>query len=114
MQHRPAFGQVDRLSREHCIAVRFDAALSGEIDHEVKGCRINEVLRQIGENVRRFDAQLSKATGVAAERFTQVEPASVGFEVAPQRSPGFSLVTTLGFHCSALIMVSRCTASAAN
>ena len=76
---------------------------------------VDEVLRQVGKDARRLQAQVLEAPSVAREGLAQVEVASVRLVVALQRGPGFGAV---GAHqpapfCSASIMRSSLAASAA-
>ena len=94
VQHRPAFGEVDRLAGEHRVAPGLDAAFARQVGEEVQRRRVDAVLRQVAEHFGRLDAEALEARRVAGEGLAQVEIATVGFEVAAQGGPGGGGVAT--------------------
>ena len=94
VQHRPAFGEVDRLAGEHRVAPGLDAAFARQVGEEVQRRRVDAVLRQVAEHLGRLDAEALEARRVAGEGLAQVEIAAVGFEVAAQGGPGGGGVAT--------------------
>ena len=94
VQHRAAFGEVDRLAREHRVAPRLDAALAREVGEEAQGRGVEQVLRQVAEDLGRLEREAREAGRVAGEGLAQVELAAVRLEVAAQGGPGGGGVAT--------------------
>ena len=98
VQHGTAFGAVDRLPAQHRIALRLDAAVGCEREQPLQRGRIEQVLRQVGDDLGRVDAQRLESRRVAGERVAQVEVAAVRVEMAAQRGPRGRAVATEGVH----------------
>jgi hypothetical protein len=88
VENGAALGRVDHGAREHRVALRLDAALAREVGEKAHRRRVDEVLRQVGEQARRLERQGLEATRIARERFAQVEVAAVRLVVAGERGPG--------------------------
>ena len=88
VQHRAAFGDVDRLAGEHRVALRLDAAFARQVGEEAQRRRVDEVLRQVGEDLGRIERHRFEPARIARERLAQVKVASVRLEVAGERGPG--------------------------
>ena len=66
MQHGAALGGVDRRAGEHRVALRLDAAFARQVGEEAQRRRVDEVLRQVGEDLGRVERQrLEAAAGRA-------------------------------------------------
>jgi len=98
VEHRAAFGRVDRISAQHRVAPLFDPALAREVEQEMQRRGVDAVLRQVGEDLRRLDAERVEAPRVAGEGIAQVEIAAMGFVVATECGPGFRLIAARVVH----------------
>ncbi len=87
VQHRPAFGDVDRLAGEHGIAPGLQAAFARQLEQQAQREHVDAVLGQVGEHLGRLDAEAGKAAGVAREGLAQVEIAAMGLDSAPAGPP---------------------------
>ena len=87
VQHRAAFGVVDRRAGEHRVAVRLDAAFARQVGEEAQRRRVDEVLRQVGEDLGRLERHRVEAARIAGERLAQVEVAAVRLVVAARARP---------------------------
>ena len=58
---------------------------------------VEHVLRQVGEDLGRLEAEGVEAPGIAREGLAQVEVAAMGLVVAGQRGPGLGAVAAQGF-----------------
>src|SRR5437868_10672807 len=78
---------------------------------------VDAVLRQVGEDIGRFDTERVESARVAGKGLAQVEVASMRFEVAAQCRPGFRLIAAGSVHRfvhqSVWIIASSLAASAA-
>ena len=88
MEHRAPLGRVDRRAGEHRVALRLDAAFARQVGEEAQRRRVDEVLRQVGEDLGRVERQRVEPARIARERLAQVEVAAVRLEVAGERGPG--------------------------
>jgi hypothetical protein len=87
VQHRAAFRDVDGLAVEHGVAPAFDAALACKIEQELRRRRIEQILRQVGIDLRRLHAHDLEPIRMPREGVAQVEPAAVAVVMVLQRLP---------------------------
>ena len=92
VQHGAAFGAVDGRAGEHRVAALLEPAFARQVDEKLQRRRVDEVLREVGEDLRRLDRQRGEAARVAREGLAQVELAAVRLVVAGQRRPGLGLI----------------------
>jgi hypothetical protein len=92
MLHRPVLGAVDALAREHRVARAFHAAFTCKIQQQPGRFRLDQVLRQVGKDMRRFLAEGFEARRVLRERAPQVRAAAFALEVGVQLLPGCGFV----------------------
>ena len=78
---------------QHRIAARRQAALRGQLGQQAPGGFVPAVLRQVGEDLRRLQAETAEAGRIVGKGLTQVEVAPMAFVVAAQRGPGHGGVT---------------------
>jgi hypothetical protein len=96
VQHGAVFGVVDVLAREHRVAVRLEAALAGQREQQLFGARVDQVLGQVGEHMRRLLAEALEAPRVVHEGMAHVELAARRLEGGLQLRPGRRTVAALG------------------
>ena len=126
VQHGAALAGVDRRAREHGITLCFEVALLRQVDQEAARRAVDEILREVGKDLGRLQAEVGEALRVACERLAQVELAAMRLEVAAQCRPGGCLVAArvhsvgrraarhaLGHERAALMSTSSLPASAA-
>jgi hypothetical protein len=82
-----AFGRVDRAACEHRVALRLEPALVREVDQEAQRRGVEQVLREVAEDLGRVERERREAARVARERLAQVEVAAVRLPVAGERRP---------------------------
>ncbi len=96
VQHGAVFGVVDVLAGEHGVAVSLEAALAGQLEQQLFGARVDQVLRQVGEDIRRLLAEAGEAARVVDEGMAHVELAACGFEAGLQLRPGRRAIAAKG------------------
>ncbi|MDT4835089.1 hypothetical protein FQZ97_687450 [compost metagenome] len=96
VQHGAVFGVVDVRTREHGVAVGFEAAFARQREQQRLGARVDQVLRQVGEDVRRLLAEAREAPGVLHEGMAKIELATGRVEAGLQLRPGRRAVTAQG------------------
>jgi len=89
--HGPLLGAVDGLASEHGSAMALELALARELQQQCLPLAVDQVLRQVGKDVRRLLAESVEAGRVGLESGLQNE-ARVG--LPPQRLPHRRLVTS--------------------
>jgi hypothetical protein len=117
VHHRAIFGAIDRLAGEHRVAVRLQARLAGQRQQQRFGACIDQVLRQVGEDMGRGFAEGGEARiTVGLEGGAQVEALAHLVVVRLQLLPGCGAVaanTGSRAHRTSCISFSSFTASAA-
>ena len=88
MEHRAPLGVVDGRAGQHGVALCLDAAFARQVGEEAQRRRVDEVLRQVGEDLGRVERHRFEPARIARERLAQVEVAAVRLEVAGERRPG--------------------------
>ena len=81
VQHGTALGDIDRLAGQHRITPAFDAAFGGQLQQQLQRRRIEQVLRQVGEQFGGMDTHFGKTIGLLRKGRAQVEAAAVGLEM---------------------------------
>ena len=101
------------VAAQHGVAPRFELALGGQVEQEALRRHVDQVLRQIGEDLGRLDAEGLEAPRVARKRLAQIELAAMRLVVAGQRRPGFGAVAARCVHFRLSMILSSLAASAA-
>ncbi len=89
-------GVVDGRAGEHGVALCLDAAFARQVGEEAQRRRVDEVLRQVGEDLGRVERHRLEPVRIACERLAQVESAAVRLEVAGERRPRGGAVAARG------------------
>jgi hypothetical protein len=86
------------LARKHGVAVCGQAALPGQVQQQLCGGRVQQVFRQVAENIRCLLAELRKALRIRSKRLAQIECTSMRVVCGLQAGPGGCAVATHAGH----------------
>ncbi len=113
-------GMVDGSAREHGVAIGLQPRFTRQLQQQGFGLGVDQVLRQVGEDVGRLLAEALEAARVGREGAAQVEAAACPLEMRLQLRPGGRAVAAgaggkdvAAAHAAACISCSSLAASAA-
>jgi len=73
MQRGPAFGGIDLRAGQQRIAVLGQAAFARQLHQQRARLAVDQVAREVGENMRRLDAEIVRALRIVSEGGAQIE-----------------------------------------